>query len=135
MQLKIKLVAAADDQPTKSTSIQQDYRSFRSTLDDAGVKYSQRSMVFDSTEALGYSLGEFAIEFTKTVSPVLTAAVAGWFLARKGRKIRLEMDGVILEASSIKEMERLVELHESVRDGQVYDPDSHRNGPDSDSGR
>ncbi|MCD9569440.1 hypothetical protein [Pseudomonas protegens] len=135
MQLTIKLVAAADDQPEKSPSIQKEYQNFRSTLNDAGIKFSQRAMAFDSATALGFPLGEFIIEFTTTVLPVISTAVGGWFYARKDRKIRLEFNGVVFEASSIKEMEKLIKLYEAARDGRPYDPDSHRNTTDPDSGR
>lgn len=135
MKLTVKLVPAADDPPIKSPLIQNELLNFRSELNDAGVRYSQRSIVFDSVEALGYPLGEFVIEFTVAMVPVLTTAVGGWFLSRKGRKIRMEFNGEVLEASSIKEMEKLIELYRSLRDERPRDPDFHRASTDPDSGR
>ncbi|MBI6945269.1 hypothetical protein JET76_28640 [Pseudomonas putida] len=135
MNLTIQLIAAADDQSSKSPSIQNEYREFKSTLSDAGIKCSQRSMVFDSAAALGYPLGEFVIDFTTAVVPVLKVAIGAWFLARRGRKVKMVADGLVLEASTIEELEQLVALHQSIRDGRPHDPDLRRGSSDSNSGR
>lgn len=134
MHLRINLISSPEDPPARSPSLQQEYRRVRSTLDAAGVKVSQRSMVFDSADMLGYPLGEFILEFAEIIQPVLIAAVTGWFLERKGRKVRFEMDGVVIEASTTAEIEKLVDLHKAIRSGEAFDSESRRKGPDSPRG-
>lgn len=135
MQLRIELVASENDEPVRSETVQHDYHRFRSIFDEAGVKISQRSMVYDSAVGLGHPIGEFVIEFTATVMPVLVAGVSGWFYSRKGRKVRMKVNGNMLEANSIEEMEKLGGLYKAMRSGEAFDLDSHRNGPDTPVGR
>lgn len=131
MRLRMNLLSSPEDPPPRSPLLQQEYRRVRSTLDAAGVEVSQRSMVFDSADMLGYPLGEFILEFTEIMQPVLIAAITGWFLERKGRKVRFEMDDVVMEASTTAEIEKLVDLHKAIRSGEVFDSESRRSGPDS----
>lgn len=135
MRLKIKLVLAESDLPQNDPSIQKEYQDFSSTMRDAGVKFSQRAIAFDGGAGLGHPLGDFILEFTGLLLPALKVAVAGWFYARKGRKVRMEIDGVVLEASSIEELERLADVYNSIRDGRPHDPDTSRKGDDPDSRR
>ena len=135
MRLSVELLTAEDEPPRKDPSVQKGYRAFQTILDDAGVKSSQRTMFLDGCGALGYPLGAFILDFTTAVVPVLQVAVAGWFVTRKGRKVRLKLDGVEFEANTVEELARLVEIYKSMRDGRPNDGDAKRNSVDPDTRR
>lgn len=132
MNLTVELVQAADDLPPRDSALQLEFKSFGSTLHDANVKYTQRSIVFDGGGALGYPLGQFILDFTETIVPVLEVAVAGWFATRKGRKVRLTLEnGVELEANSVEEIAELAKVYEAIREGRPLPSDRDPRDPTS----
>ncbi|MFJ2363660.1 hypothetical protein ACIPIN_08140 [Pseudomonas sp. NPDC087697] len=132
MRLTVELVKAADDLPPRDPALQAEFNNFSSTLSAANIKYSQRAIAFDGGGALGYPLGQFILDFTSAIEPILTAAAAGWFYSRKGRKVRMKLDnGVELETSSPEEMRKLVEMYEAVREGLPLQSDKDSTNPDS----
>lgn len=113
----IGFVRAPDDPQERDPAFQEELNAFGSSLREAGVAYSQRAMVFDSIDALGYPLGEFIIKQLGPVAiPAVTGAVGVWLQARYGRKVRLKVGDVEIEARIPEEIERLLKSAASLRD-------------------
>jgi hypothetical protein len=62
--------------------------------------------------------GEFVIPLGTIVGPVLAAAVTSWFEGVPGRKLRLKMADIDVEAESEPELERLLEQEIAARERQ-----------------
>ena len=132
MRLAIELVNADDDLSPRDPSLQAEFKNFSAKLSAAKIDYNQRSIVFDGGGALGYPLGQFILDFTTIIQPTLTAAVAGWFLSRKGRKVSMTLDnGEKFEASSPEEMRKIIEMYNAIREGRPPRIDNDSSNPDS----
>ena len=132
MRLTIELVNADEDLSPRDPSLQAQFNNFSSKLSAAKIPYNQRGIAFDGGAALGYPLGQFILDFTTAIQPILTAAVASWFLSRKGRKVSMTLDnGEKFEASSPEEMRKLIEMYYAIREGRPPRIDSDSSNPDS----
>lgn len=131
MRLTVELVRAEDDLPPRDSAIQTEFTAFGSTLRAANITYTQRAIAFDGGGVLGYPLGQFVLDFTSNIQPILTAAVTSWFLSRKGRKVRMKIDGMDLEANSIEEMDKLIKISEAIREGRPLHSEKEPHDPDS----
>ncbi|WP_236873517.1 hypothetical protein [Burkholderia sp. PAMC 26561] len=67
---------------------------------------------------LGKTVGPF-------LGPALGAAVSGWFQRRAGRKLRLQVGDIEVEASNQAEVEQLLELAIEIRKRQTNAGNSH----------
>ena len=115
--IEIELQRAPDDPRVNDPQFQEELNGFAKSLRGTGVTASQRAMAFDSIDALGYPLGDFVI---KTLAPTLIPAVAGlcgaWVQARYGRKVRIKVGDIEVEARTAEEVERLLMTAVAVKD-------------------
>ncbi len=115
-ELEIELGSAPDDPPPNDPGFQQELATFGGALRAAGIAYSQRAIAFDSVEAHGYHLAEFAIQHLGPPAiGIITAAVTGWFAGRAGRKARLKFGDVEAEARTSEEVEQLLKSAAAFR--------------------
>jgi DNA-directed RNA polymerase subunit K/omega len=96
----IKPVRAADDPPLVSEEFQAEFRALRKTLSDAGIEADASFMAMDSADATGGYIGELIIPFAKFGIPALAITLAAWFTAKGGRKVRVKIGDVEVEAST-----------------------------------
>lgn len=120
-EIEIRLKRAPDDPPENDASFQKELGIFRSALHSGGIRYSQRAMAFDSATAVGYPLAEFIIkELGSAAIGVIGTAVGAWISGRHGRKMRLKVGDIEVEARTIEEVEQLLlrarELQSCQRD-------------------
>ncbi len=114
--LEIELGSASDDLPINDPGFQHELAIFGGALKAAGVVYSQRGIAFDSVDAHGYPLAEFAIQHLGLPAiGIVTAAVTGWFAGRAGRKARLKFGDVEAEARTPEEVEQLLKSAAAFR--------------------
>jgi hypothetical protein len=107
--IEIVLGRAPEDAPERDPKIQEEFRAFSSSLHDAGITFSQRAIAFDSADALGYPIGQFAIQLAQTGVPAaLAAGVGAWLHARYGRKVRVKFDNIEVEARTPEEVEKVL---------------------------
>ncbi len=117
-QFSIELIRAGDDPPVNDRAFQKELSQFGASLRDAGIRYSQRAMAFDSVDAHGYGLPEFIFAIKDIGTPLVGAlgAVAGAFLhAKYGRKVRLKIGEDEAEAQSVAEIEQLLKIAAKYR--------------------
>jgi hypothetical protein len=63
-------------------------------------------------------LGEFAVPLGQVVSSALAAAVTAWFTRRTGRKVRMKVGDVEVEAGTIEELELLWQRAHAIKVSQ-----------------
>ena len=112
---EITLGRAPDDPREYDPKYQEELDAFVSSLDAAGVEYSQRSVSLHSVGASDWPIGEFALSFGMGALPALTGLAGAWIQARYGRKVRIKVGDVEAEASTVEEIERLLELAATLR--------------------
>lgn len=98
-EIEIQLKPAPDAPAERDPAFQDELRTFSLALHSAGVRYSQRAMAFDSAAAVGYPLAEFIIkELGPAAIGVIATAVGAWISGRSGRKPRLKVGNIEMEA-------------------------------------
>jgi hypothetical protein len=114
-ELRLILVRAPDDPPLSSPAFQKELSDFARSL--RGIQVEPICFAADSMDGGGGLSGEFIL-IVKNVAPVITviAAAAGAYIhAKYGRKVKVEFDGVKVEASSPEEAEKLIKMVEEHR--------------------
>lgn len=96
-------------------------REYQETIGDVlaasrvdGVKTMPRIFTMDSVDAVGGYTGEF-IAIAKALGPATIAALGGWLAGRNGRKVRIKVDGIEVEASSMKQLDEAIKRVEQVK--------------------
>jgi hypothetical protein len=103
------LTAAPNDPIVRDPEYQRGLAAVSGALRDAGILYSQRSMTFDAVGAEGYAIGQYVISVAQIAGPVVGVAVGAWIQGRAGRKVRLKIGEIELEAYSQEDMDLLVD--------------------------
>lgn len=68
-------------------------------------------------------MGEFLIPLGQIVGPFLGGIIVAWIQGRAGRKLRLKVGDIELEASTPKDLERLLGTALAVKQAQVEQPE------------
>lgn len=102
------LTAAPNDPEVRDPEYQRGLTAVGGALRDAGILYSQRNMTFDAVGAEGYAIGQYVITAAQIAGPIVGVAVGAWIQGRAGRKVRLKVGDIELEAHSPADIERLV---------------------------
>jgi hypothetical protein len=106
--VQIRLVGSPDDPVISDPAYQKELRGFSSSLHEAGIAFSQRGMAFDSADAMGHPLGEYFVSLAGIVGPVVGVAIGAWIQGRAGRKVKLKVGDIEIEAASQEEVEALL---------------------------
>ena len=106
--LQLTFIRAADDPRVSDPEFQQGLRSFSAALSDAGIVYSQRVKFADSANGGGHPLGEYFISLAQVIRPIVGVAVGAWIQGRAGRKVRLKVGDIELEANGPADIDHLV---------------------------
>jgi hypothetical protein len=110
---------AVEDPPEYDSKYQLELDAFARSLDAAGVGHSQRSIALQTAGAGGWPIGHFALSFGPQVITALAAVAGAWVQARYGRKVRLKVGDIEVEARTIEEIERLLERAASFQNSTV----------------
>jgi hypothetical protein len=117
--VKLRLMRASDDPAVEDPAFQTELRTFSGSLRAAGVRFSQRVMTFDAVDATGYALAEYVVkELGPAAIGVIGTAVGAWISGRSGRKMRLKVDGIEVEARTIEEVEQLLQRAQALQAAQ-----------------
>jgi hypothetical protein len=108
VKVEISLKRAPDDARVNDPKFQEELTEFSKSLRAAGIPYSQRGMAFDAVSAVGYALPGFVVAL-KVIGPSLGAIFVAYLHGRFGRKIRLKIGEVEIEAHTAEEVENLLE--------------------------
>jgi hypothetical protein len=115
IEAEITLDRAPDDPPEYDLNYQEELATFVSTLEAAGVEYSQRLISLQSADAGGWPIGNFALSCALGAIPTLAGLAGAWVQARYGRKVRIKVGDMEAEANTVEEIERLLKLTIVIR--------------------
>ncbi|MBI2715771.1 MAG: hypothetical protein HYX37_15170 [Rhizobiales bacterium] len=103
-EVKISLVRSSDDPPLFAAESQAELRSVRSAFRDKGIEAAAPFMTMDAVDASGGYIGEFIIPLAQIVGPVIAGIVGAWLQARSGRKVRVKVKDIEIEATTKEAM-------------------------------
>jgi hypothetical protein len=115
--VRFYLRRAPDEPPTFSAEGQSVLRKVISALHDNHIDAVTPIMALDSVEATGGYTGEIAV-LIQAVSPILTAILGAWLQSKAGRKVRLKVGDVEVEARTVEEAEQLLQRAQAMQTSQ-----------------
>lgn len=115
--IRFYLLNAPDEPPIFSAEGQSAFESVISAIRDNGIDVGALFMVMDSVESAGGYTGEIVVLF-QAVSPVLTTLLGAWLQSRAGRRLRLNFDGIEVEANNTQEIADMLQQVREFRDGK-----------------
>jgi hypothetical protein len=114
--LELTLIASPEDQSLDDEDYQKDLRAFDDDLRAHGLSPSSRVSLIESTgNDIAPHLGVFAVGL-KEALPVIGSVLTGWFAGRFGRKIRVKVGDIEVEANTVAEAEKLIAAAEKLRE-------------------
>jgi hypothetical protein len=119
-ELDLTFIPASDDPPLKSPAYQAELQRFEQSLNSHGLEVSYTMEVRESWTSepiLAPYLGSFTIKLVGTIGPPLIAGIAGWLHGRSGRKVRIKVGELEVEAPTMKEVEELLALALEIQRG------------------
>lgn len=78
-----------------------------------GIRPSQRMYFRDDAGASAIAIGGMLLK--SEVIKVALAAIGGWLAAKNGRKIRLKVGDIEVEATTVQELEDVIKLAEKLK--------------------
>jgi hypothetical protein len=107
--IRFYLVNASDDSPTFSAAGQVILRSVVTAFKENKIEIDAPFMTLDSADAVGGYTGEIAVLAT-AFGPILTGILGAWLQSRTGRKVRLKDGDIEIEAQTVEEIRKLLDM-------------------------
>ena len=107
-EIKFVLKRSPEDGPQFSREHQASIGEVFTAFENEGIKIQPRSFAMDAVNALGGATGEFLV-FAKVLGPAIVAALGGWLAGRNGRKVKIKVGEIEVEANSVKELDEVLE--------------------------
>ncbi|MGF6988758.1 hypothetical protein F0160_36855 [Paraburkholderia sp. JPY303] len=119
-QIGLKLVPSDEEDQGQAG-----YKKFFGQVSDAGGSISAiDSIAMESAGALHHLLsGTFVIPLAQVAGPIVSAAAVAWFQGRAGRKMRLKVGDVEVEARTPEEVEQLLSAVRTLQTDQKKSSD------------
>jgi hypothetical protein len=99
--------------------------AFFQQLRDTGVIAHPVAFTMDCAGASGGLVGEFVLPFAQIAGPAIGVAVAAWLQGRAGRKLRLRVGNVEIEAATMHELGQLLDRAIARREHQSKPAPGH----------
>lgn len=115
--VRFYLMNAPDDPPTFSNEGQISLRGVVSALKEKHIDADTPFMTLDAIDAVGGYTGEIAV-LIQAVSPVLTGILAAWLQSKAGRKVRLKVGDIEVEARTVEEADQLLQRARALQASQ-----------------
>jgi hypothetical protein len=100
----IRLVPEAEEPPVFSHDFQAEFRSAKASLSENGVQVEAPFMALDAADAVSGYAGELLIPFIQFVGPAVGLVVGAWLQSKAGRKVRIKIGDVEIEATTKKSL-------------------------------
>lgn len=94
----IYLIPEANEPPVFSHPFQAEFRSIKASFSENDIQAETPFMALDSADAVSGYTGEFLISFAQLVAPVVGVIVGAWLQSKAGRKIKIKIGDVEIEA-------------------------------------
>ncbi|MDN7716247.1 hypothetical protein [Burkholderia gladioli] len=123
--LRLVLWSSTNDDPFVGNGSQYalDIKTFLTAVEEQGGRRVPPRLTMDSVQI--QTVVEFAQILGPIFGPAIAAAVTTWLQGRAGRKIRLKVGDVEIEASTSEDFERLLSEARALKAAQVNRPDAH----------
>jgi len=119
-QLELRLILGPNDPPLTSAMCQEALRAFVGAVSAAGFDVSATSRLLESADALGGGglSGRFIIDLVtnKNLWLVLGPIITAWLTRRNGRKIRVKVGDIEVEAHTPEDVEKLLTKAQEIQD-------------------
>ncbi|WP_186188064.1 hypothetical protein [Burkholderia gladioli] len=115
--VRFYLRQAPDESPTFSVEGQAELRKVVTAIRENQIKVDAPVMALDSAEAVGGFTGEIAV-LIQAVSPLLTGILGAWLQSRAGRKVRLKVGDIEVEARTVEEADQLLQRAQALQANQ-----------------
>ena len=129
--VRFYLLNAPDEPAIFSTEGQSAISKVVSALRDNRIDVDTPVMVLDSVEAVGGYTGEIAV-LIQTVGPLLTGILGAWLQSKAGRKVRIKVNDIEVEARTVHEAEQLLQQAQALQARQKSAKDDPPNAPPTD---
>jgi uncharacterized membrane protein YhiD involved in acid resistance len=113
-ELRLALSSAPGDLPLSSPEYQKELRDFAESLRSQGVNVSARFWAHDAVGGGGGYTGEFTL-IIATIAPLVSAIIGAWLNSRYGRKAKVKIGEVEVEAQNVAEVRELMKLVEKYQ--------------------
>ncbi len=107
--VRFYLVSASDDPATFSADGQVILRRVMTDLKENKIEADAPFMTLDSVDAVGGYTGEIAV-LVQAFGPVLAGILGAWLQSKAGRKIRLKDGDIEVEANTVDEVGKLLDM-------------------------
>jgi hypothetical protein len=107
-EIQISLIRSLDDPELGSDLMQSKFGEFYKSFEANGVKVSPTYYVFDSANGGGGLVGEYLIPLAQAVGPMLGGALVAWLKGQSGRKVRVRIGELEIEARTVDDIEKLL---------------------------
>jgi hypothetical protein len=115
----LTLARSADDEAAFSPGYQSELRQFYQLVRADGTQVNPVVFTLDSVGASGGVggglVGEFVMPLAQVIGPVLGGAAVAWLQARAGRKLRLKVGDLEVEARTPAEIEQLLQQAQALQ--------------------
>jgi hypothetical protein len=110
--MEIAFLPAPDEGSLYQETVQRDLNAATSQLTGPGI--SHRRFTQDSIDVVTINLGEVIIKLGIGVITGVASVAAAWLHARAGRKLRIKIGDIEVEAGTPKELKGLLETVQKV---------------------
>lgn len=108
---ELSLIKSKEDSDIFSPEYQKDLNEFSK----GAHATSQRGLAMDSALGGGDPLGEFIFNNAEALIAALTTVACVWIKARNGRKLRIKIGEVKIEANTTEEIQEIVKHVKSLQ--------------------
>lgn len=113
--LRLTLVRSSDDEATFSPGYQAELSQFYQRVRADQIRISAVAFTMDSVGGGGGLMGEFIVPLAQVIGPVLGGAAVAWLQGRAGRKLRLKIGDIEVEARTHEEIDQLLERAQTLQ--------------------
>jgi hypothetical protein len=96
----IYLIPKDDEPPVFSHDFQAEFRGVKASFSENNIQVETPFMALDSADAVSGYTGELLISFIQFAGPVVGVIVGAWIQSKAGRKVRIKIGDVEIEAST-----------------------------------
>jgi hypothetical protein len=123
--LRLVLWSSTNDDPFvgRGSQYAHDIKTFLTAAEEQGGRLVPPRLTMDSVQI--QTVVEFAQVLAPIFGPAIAAAVTHWLQGRPGRKVRLKVGDVEIEASTSEDFERLLAEARAFQAAQAGKPDTH----------
>lgn len=120
LKLTLSLIGAPDDGDEQNEAYQNELRRIERGLRDTGAQIAPQAIFRKNASASAILTGDFLI-VVQTLGPAFTY-LGVWIQSRLGRKVRIKIGDIEVEAATAQEAERLLERARAIRAADAAKP-------------